>query len=166
MKYEDIFKEFEELRKRMTEDMFSDFNDLEGMIRRGEMEGEWSFEPIERPGMKGFIARGFFSTPRPLERPEGILPPLRPKPNEPREPLYDISVAQGEIQAFIELPGVEEDQIRLDTVPGSLRLKAGDFEAEIDLSRWALDTEKMEREYRNGVLKVRIPRAKFEGQLI
>lgn len=166
MNFDEIFREIENLRKRMTEDVFGDFWDMEEMIRSGEMEGEWRFEPIDRPGVKGFIVRGVFSTPRPLERPRGILPPIRPRPNELREPLYDISVEKDRVQIFIELPGVDEGDIRLDAGPRGLKVKAGGFEAEIDLSGWVLNTEKMKTEYRNGVLKVVIPRTELDGQLI
>jgi len=45
-------------------------------------------------------------------------------------------------------------------------LKAGDFQAEIDLSGWLLKTDEMVREHRNGVLKLTIPKTKLNEQLI
>lgn len=110
MRFYEIFREMEELQKRMTRDMFkgfgsfdetfrgfgsfenmfSGFDSLRKKVEAGELEGDWSFEPIERPGVKGFIARGFFSTPGlierpPLDRPADILLPLKPSIREPRE---------------------------------------------------------------------------------
>jgi len=186
MRIEDIFREMNELQRRMTEDMFrgfspfedafNDFDSLKEKAKNGELEGDWSFQPIERPGMKGFIARGFFSTPglrerppfarHPLERPTDTLPPLRPKPGEPREPLYDVTADEDRLTVFIELPGVEEDDISIDAKSGKLGVKTGTFQTEIDLSRWVLDAEKMETEYRNGVLKVVIPKTELDEQLI
>ncbi len=176
MKIDEILREMEEFYKRMTEDVFRgfgtfdeafpDFDSLEEKVRSGELEGDWSYEPIERPGTKGYIIRGFFSTPNLLERPTDILPPVKPNLREPREPLYDIAVEENRLQVFIELPGVEEEEIQLDAGPRSLRVKAGDFEAEIDLSPWVAKTEERTTEYRNGVLKVVIPRTELDEQLI
>ena len=181
MRYDEILREMEELQRRMTEnmfkgfgsfeDMFSDFDSLKEKVKAGELEGDWSFEPIERPGMKGFIVRGSFSTPGlierpPLDRPTVILPPLKPSIREPREPLYDISVGEDRLTLFIELPGVEEKDIQLETEDGKLKLKAGNFQTEIDLSNWATDPEKRKTEYKNGVLTITIPKNKLDEQLI
>ena len=181
MRFDEILREMEELQRRMTEnmfkgfgsfeDMFSDFDSLKEKVKAGELEGDWSFEPIERPGMKGFIARGSFSTPGlierpPLDRPTDILPPLKPSIREPREPLYDISVGEDRLTLFIELPGVEEKDIQLGTEDGKLKLKAGNFQTEIDLSNWATDPEKRKTEYKNGVLTITIPKNKLDEQLI
>ncbi|MEE8325462.1 MAG: Hsp20/alpha crystallin family protein [candidate division NC10 bacterium] len=186
MRIDDIFREMEELQKRMTEDLFKgfgsfenripDFDSLKEKAKSGELEGNWSFEPIERPGMKGFIARGFFSTPGlrerpplarpPLDRPTDILPPLRPNPEQPREPLYDISVGKEQLTLYIELPGVDEKDIQLETEDGKLKLKAGSFETEVDLSAWVADPEKRTTEYKNGVLTVLIPKTGLDEQLI
>jgi len=181
MRFDEIFREMEELQKRMTEDMFkgfgsfedmfSDFDSLKEKVKAGELQGDWSFEPIERPGMKGFIARGYFSRPSlierpPLDRPTDILPPLKPSIREPREPLYDISVGEDRLTLFIELPGVEEKDIQLETEDRKLKLKAGNFQTEIDLSSWVTDPEKRTIEYSNGILKVTIPRTQPDEQLI
>lgn len=181
MKINEIIREMEEFHKKMTEDLFGgfgsfdeafpDFNSMEEKVRSGELEGDWSYEPIERPGMKGYIVRGFFSTPNlselpPLERPTDILPPVKPNLKEPREPLYDITVEKDKLQVFIELPGVKEEEIRLDAGPRSLKVEAGGFKAEIDLAPWVAKTEERTTEYRNGVLKIVIPRTELDEQLI
>ena len=181
MRFDEIFREMEELQKRMTEDMFKGFGSFEDMfsgfdtlkekVKAGELEGNWSFEPIERPGMKGFIARGYFSRPGlierpPLDRPTDILPPLKPSIREPRAPLYDISVGEDRLTLFIELPGVEEKDIQLETEDRKLKLVAGNFQTEIDLSSWVTDPEKRTTEYSNGILKVTIPKTQPDEQLI
>lgn len=162
MNFDDIFREMEEWQKKMTEDFFSDFESLEERIRSGEMEGDWEFKPIEGPGMKGFVARGFFRTPQPLDgqTPEPL--PLRPLRREPREPLYDVSVEKDGVRLYVELPGVEEPDIKLNTVEGGLEVAAGDFNTVIKLPDRELDTGKMSTEYRNGVLTAYIPLKKEE----
>ena len=179
MRIDEIIKEMEAFHKRMTENMFRgfgsledgfpDFDSLEEKVRNGELEGDWSFEPIKRPGVTGFIAKGFFRSSQPLKRPDELLPPLRPKlrePGEPREPLYDISVEPEKLTVFVELPGVDEKDIDLDAQDGRLKVKAGAFQTEMDLSGWDVDTDNMDTVYRNGVLKVVIPNKGPKEQLI
>jgi HSP20 family molecular chaperone IbpA len=169
MNFDDVFKEMEEFQRRMMQSFKLDFDELEKRLESGKLKGEWKLEPIERPGMRGFIARGFFATPEPLERPEGILPPLSPKlrePTGPREPLYDISVREGAIQVFIELPGVDESEIELKVEDGRLGVEAGDFRTEIDLSAWIVDSEGMTTGYRNGVLTVSIPKKGLDEKMV
>jgi HSP20 family molecular chaperone IbpA len=181
MKIDEIFREMTELHRKMTEDMFKgtnsfgetflDFDTLEEKVKAGKLEGNWSFEPIESPGMKGFIARGFFSTPGlperpPLKPPTDILPPLKPNLKEIREPLYDISVGSDELTLFIELPGVNEQDIRLDFEEKRLKLEAGNYRTEMDLSSWVIQTDERTTEYSNGVLKIIIPKTGLDEQLI
>ena len=166
MNFEEIIREMEALQRRMIETLFSDFEDLERSIETGELQGEWQIKPIERPGMRGFIARGFFRTLEPLERPNGILPPLNPPLEEPMEPLYDINVGEDAIQLYIELPGVEEGEIEIEADPKNFEVKARSFQTNIDISRWVLDTNNIAAEYKNGVLKVTIPKMKPEEHLI
>ena len=166
MNFEEILREMEELRRKMMGNMFSDFKDLEKTLETGQIKGKWRIEPIDRPGMKGFVARGFFGTPEPLERPRELLPPLKPPMTDPREPFYDIDAGEDELQIYIELPGTKEEEIELKAELGKLNLEAGKFRTQIDLSKWILNTDKIGTEYRNGVLKVTIPKMKTDEQLI
>lgn len=162
MNFDKIIREMEALQNRMTEAMFRDFGSMEEKIISGEVKGNWQVYPIDKPGVKGFVARGFFTNLHPLEKPTEILPPLKPMPRTLREPLYDISVEKDQLVIFIELPGVEEDEIQLDTEPERLKVKAKDFQTEINLSSWMIDTAGMDTEYRNGVLKVVVPKKKHD----
>lgn len=166
MNFEEIMREMEELRRRMMGDMFSDFEGMENGLETGDIKGDWRIEPIDRPGMEGFIARGFFVTPEPLQRPRETLPPLKPPMTDPREPFYDIDAGGDQLQIYIELPGTNEEEIELKAEQGKLDLEAGKFRTRIDLSNWILNTDEMGTEYRNGVLKVTIPKIKTDEQLI
>jgi len=190
MRFDEIFKEMEAFQRRIMRSAFEDLDryslfgdnhdedidpfgrlDREPKVFKKSIEterpqGEWRIERIDRPGVKGFIAKGFFSSPGILKRPEEILPPLRPGPNGPREPLSDIQDEDERIQIYLELPGVEEDEIDLDVSNEALKLEAGDFEAEIDLSKWILDIDGISRSYRNGVLEVAIPRLSPKEELV
>jgi len=190
MRFDEIFREMEAFQRRILRSAFEDLDryslfgdgrdeDIDPFGRHdGELEafeknletekpqGEWRFERIDRPGVKGFIAKGFFSSPGILKRPEEILPPLRPEPKGPREPLNDIHEEDERIRIYMELPGVEEDEIDLEVSKEALRLEAGDFKTEIDLSSWILDIDGMSRSYRNGVLEVVIPRLSPKKELV
>ena len=166
MNFEEMVREMEALQRRMMESMFRDFEDLMKSFETGEIKGEWDIKPIERPGMRGFIARGFFYTPELLERPQNILPPLKPSLGEQREPFYEINVGEDALRLYIELPGVEEGDVEIKTDPKNFKVKAGSFRTNIDISRWILDTDKITTEYRNGILKVTIPIIKPEEHLI
>jgi HSP20 family molecular chaperone IbpA len=166
MIFDDIFKEFREIEKKMTERMFNDFEDFEKAFESGEIKGNWQVEPIERPGLRGFVARGYFSTTEPFERPKDLLPPLKPSPKEPRKPFYDINEKEDTLELYIELPGVEEEEIEIKADKENFHVKAGAFELKIDISKWILDTENFSKEYKNGVLKASLPVIRPKEHLI
>jgi HSP20 family molecular chaperone IbpA len=142
------------------------FKELEKEFESNRSQGEWRFERIDHPGIKGFIARSMITHPDILKKPDEILPPLRPEPGRPRRPLYDINAVEDQLRIYIELPGVDEDTINLEVIDRMLRLHAGDFEEEIDLTRWIVDPEKMATSYSNGILEVTIPKEDLEEQMV
>lgn len=187
MRIDEIMKEMEAFQRKIIESMFEGFtypelfngfetregqrlfNDVDKIVKGLENEepkGEWRIERIDEPGVKGFIARGYFSSSNPLKKPEEILPPLRPQPGEPRKPLYDVHAEEDFLRLYVELPGVEKDQIKLNIAEGKLILEAKAFREEIDLSRWVVNPEGMIWKYRNGVLEVSIPKEDLEEQMI
>ena len=193
MNLDDLVKEMEAFQRKVMGSMLDDFGSSErfksfsgfgskgfdpfegikenfGEFERDFMndrpEGEWRFERIDRPGVKGFIARGIFTHPEILKKPDEILPPLRPEPGRPRRPLYDIHAEEGQLKVYVELPGVEEGVINLEVIDGVLRLHAEDFEEEIDLTRWMVNSENMVTSYSNGVLEVTIPKEELDEQMI
>ena len=185
MNFDEIIKEMEAFQRKVMGSMLDDFGDsgrfkpfeadkgiderfkeLEKGFPSGMPQGEWRFERIDRPGVKGFIARGIITRPELLKKPEEILPPLRPDPGRPRRPHYDIQAEEGQLRIYIELPGVDEDAINLEVVDGILRLHAGAFEEEIDLNRWIVDPDKMATKYGNGVLEATIPKEDLEEQMV
>jgi HSP20 family molecular chaperone IbpA len=184
MNIDEIIKEMEAFQRKVLGSMLGDldenfkpFGDSEPRrfdafderfkeFESNRPQGEWRFERIDRPGVKGFIARGMITHPDILKKPDEILPPLRPDPGRPRRPHYDIQPEEGQLKIFIELPGVEEDAINIEVIDRMLRLHAGDFEEEIDLSRWIVDPEKMATSYSNGILEVTIPKEDLEEQMV
>ena len=191
MNFDEIIKEMEAFQRKVMGSMLGDldesfkpfgdseprrfdafegfdekFKELEKENESTRPQGEWRFERIDRPGVKGFIARGMITHPDILKKPDDILPPLRPEPGRPRRPLYDIQPEGGQLKIFIELPGVDEEAINVEVMDGMLRLHAGNFEEEIDLTRWILEPEKMATSYGNGILEVIIPKEDLEEQMV
>jgi HSP20 family molecular chaperone IbpA len=187
MNFDEIIKEMEAFQKKVMGSMLGDsesfkpfgdseprrfdafderFKEIEKGFESNRPQGEWRFERIDRPGVKGFIARGMITHPDILKKPDEILPPLRPDPGRPRRPHFDIQAEEGQLRIYIELPGVDEEAINIEVLDGMLRLHAGDFEEEIDLTRWILDPDKMAKKYGNGVLEVTIPKEDLEEQMV
>jgi HSP20 family protein len=151
--FEDIFRDMEDFHRRFTERMFKEMEDIEKRIRSGELKGEWDVKPIERPGVKGYVARGRFWS---RETPEISKQALE----EVREPLTDVFEDKESIKLYVELPGVEKEDIQLNITEGKAEIKAKNFYKIVDLPTRDVDSEKASADYKNGVLKVTIPKIK------
>lgn len=156
--FEDIFDDVDEFYQRLTKKAFKDMKDIEEAIRNGKLEGEWDIQPIEKPGMKGYIARGHFQSgdkaePKILKLPEKIR-------EEMREPLSDVFEDKDNVKLYVELPGVEQKDIQLNFTQGRVEIKARNFQKTIDLPNADLDVGKMTTNYKNGVLEIVIPKNK------
>jgi HSP20 family molecular chaperone IbpA len=162
--FEELLREMEAIRKRMTERMSIEMGDLDRLIQEGQLDGSWQVEPFEESGVKGFIARGYFQTPDPMRRPEAIpnplnpLKPLKPLPGEPRVPFYDVRDEKDRVELYVELPGIESNEVDLEFSPGELKVKAKNFQTTIQLPERNLDTGNAVKTHENGVLSITIPR--------
>jgi HSP20 family protein len=85
--------------------------------------------------------------------------PQGPKVEEEREPLTDVFDEEQEIRIYAEMPGVNQEDIKLDLKEDILELNAqtGDrkYRKEILLPA-KVKTETMTSSYNNGILEVRI----------
>jgi HSP20 family protein len=160
--YGDIFDDVDKFYQRFAKKMFKEMEEIEESIRSGKLEGDWDIKPIEEPGVKGFVARGRFQlgkpqTPQPL-RP---LKPLRLPAqitDEVREPLTDVFEDKDNVKLYVELPGVEKDEIQLNVTDGHAEIKAKKFYKTIDLPTKDVEADKAVANYKNGVLEVTLPR--------
>jgi HSP20 family molecular chaperone IbpA len=151
------------------------------MANSGKLEGTWETREINEPGVKGFVIRGRFGADNALEPLEPLKPSKRrPLPENPfelpkkaldetREPLTDVFEEEKAIKIYVELPGEEEDDIKLNVKGGNVEIKAKSFYKMIKLPNKPIDAEKLSSEYKNGVLKVTIqkkeePRDKCKGK--
>ncbi|MBS7619399.1 Hsp20/alpha crystallin family protein [Candidatus Bathyarchaeota archaeon] len=149
MNFDELFKEIERL-SGLSEEFFRSFDEI---LKNDELEGEWSVEPIQKEGVEGFIARGFFKITSPNE-------PLKINPDSSnrnrREPLYDIIETSDEIQIIVELPGVEKEDIKIEKKENDMVIEAKQFYATIPIPQKTLYKEDGKTELKNGILTIKL----------
>jgi len=156
--FQDIFDDVDKLYQRFAKRMFKEIEDIEDAIKSGKLEGKWDIKPIEEPGVKGYVARGRFefgnkAKPKTLTLPKEV-------PQEAREPLTDVFQDENNLKLYVELPGVEKTDIKLNVSQGKAEIKAKNFFKIIDLPTVDIEVDKVAANYKNGVLEVTIPKKK------
>jgi HSP20 family molecular chaperone IbpA len=167
----DIFEDFD-IFKLMRKSQ-GELEKILKRIRSGEIEGTWEIRQIDEPDMRGFEIRGRFGTEEPLHSLEPLEPlkpsRRRPLPERPfeipktalkemREPLVDIFEENGATKVYVELPGVEMDDIKLNFGDGRVEVKAKNFYKTIDLGTGHLAMKSVSTQYKNGVLQITLPK--------
>jgi len=156
--FQDIFDDVDKLYQRFAMRMFKEIEDIEDAIKSGKLEGKWDIKPIEEPGIKGYVARGRFefgnkAGPKTLTLPKEV-------PQEAREPLTDVFQDENNVKLYVELPGVEKTDIKLNVSQGKAEIKAKNFFKVVDLPTVDVEVDKVAANYKNGVLEVTIPKKK------
>ena len=173
MEYNSDFDElFRELCGFMRKMQLQKANWIEHDIEAGELEGSWDVREINEPSTKGYAIQGRFWATQPRETPDPFEPPeplkrrplLRRPPTpsqtllEKPEPLVDIFDEEETIRAYVELPGEEKDNIKLNVVGNKVEVKTGKFYKLIDLPTENIEVEKISSRYNNAVLEITIPK--------
>jgi len=151
--FDEAFRDIDSFYKRLVKEMFREMEKIEGAIRSGRLEGDWEIKPIKRPGVEGYVARGHFQLGEPLSFPKHAM-------DEVREPLTDVFEDKDRVKLYVELPGVEKNDIQLNAIEGRVEVKAKNFYKLIDLPTKDIEFEKASANYKNGVLEVLIPKTK------
>jgi len=151
--FDEIFRDTDPYFRKLAERMFKEMDEIEKAIKSGKLQGEWDVRPIEKPGVKGYVARGRFQLDEPLKFPKQAI-------DEVREPLTDVFEDKDQVKVYVELPSVEKDDIQLNVTDGRAEVKAKNFYKVIDLPTKDIEFEKASANYRNGVLEVIIPKTK------
>ena len=170
-----IFDIFENFTKgfpfeRDTENWFHE--PFEGMIKRFEDSMPTEFEDFvkEEKTPAGVIRRygpfvyGFSYTAEsgkePVFQEFGNIRPSRRgiEPSSGREPLIDIMDENEKYRIFVELPGVDKDNVKLDVAEDSVEIKTEDdkkYYKMINLES-AVDADSTKASYKNGVLTLEL----------
>lgn len=166
----DVFRELDVFSSKFRSKFLKDLDKIFGEIQNGKLKGAWETKEINEPGAKGYFILGRFGLD---EMPEPIEPlkPLkrRPSPDNPfelpnnalkeaREPLTDVFEEKDATVIYAELPGEEKDDIKLSFAEGSIDIKAKNFHKRIRLPNGYVASKQASTEYKNGVLKVKIPK--------
>ena len=153
MTHFETFRDIDAFYKKLTEKMFRQMEEIDKAIQSGRLQGEWDVRPIEKPGVRGYVAQGRFQLGEPLTVPKQAL-------DETREPLTDVFEDKEHVKLYIELPGVDKDDIQLNVTATQAEIKAKNFYKTIDLPSRNVEFEKAAANYKNGVLEVLIPKKK------
>jgi HSP20 family protein len=150
-------------------DIFENFN--KGFPLEKDMEN-WFHEPFEGmiKKLEGVIKRygpfvyGFSYTAEsgkePVFQEFGNIRPSRRglEPITGREPLVDIMDEKEKYKIFVELPGVDKDNVKLDVAEDSVEIKTEDdkeYYKMINLES-AVDADSTRASYKNGVLTIQL----------
>ena len=154
---DDGFQDISSFYKRLMNHMFREMQDFEKAIRSGQLHGNWDIKPINKPGMKGYVAQGrFHFGGKPTNNPRPI--PRRLLREDTRDSLTDIFDEEEHVKMYMELPGVDKKDIQLDITERFIEVKAKNFAKRAELPTSSVDVEQATASYKNGVLQVTIPK--------
>ena len=155
-------KEFKEFTTRVPKDLVRERKLPDGTTIREWGPFVYGYSMTVGPDGKPKIRE--FGNVKPTLKPEAFglsRPTLHIR--EEREPLVDVISTNGEIQVIAELPGVEKEDIKLhgteDTLTISVDTPKRKYFKEIQMPE-KIDPKKAKTSYKNGVLKVTLPKIK------
>ena len=156
--FEGMIKRFEESMPPEIENLVKEEKTPTGIVRRyGPFV--YGFSYTAEPGKLPVFQE--FGNIKPSHR--GIEPSLG------REPLIDIMDEKEKYKIFVELPGVDKENVKLDLAEDSVEIKTEDdkkFYKMINLES-AVDVDSSKASYKNGILTLELDKkAKRKGKEI
>ncbi|UCB60298.1 MAG: Hsp20/alpha crystallin family protein [Candidatus Bathyarchaeota archaeon] len=151
---DEVFRDIDSFYKNLMNRMLREMKDFERMARGGAIKGRWNIKPISNSGARGFVARGQFQFGGdPLQTAKRALV-------EQRQPLTDVFVEDEKVKIYMELPGVDKSDIKLDVTDELVEVKAKNFTKTVEMPTGNVDFTQTTATYKNGVLEVTIPKIK------
>ena len=140
-------------------DLAAELKEAGGEVKK---EGEIDLSHLKE-GMKGVFGFAIKTAVggKPIVEPFGNIKktPKGPKVEEEREPITDVFDEKDEIRVYAEMPGVSQEDIRLDLKGDILDISAqsGDrkYHKEVLLPA-KVKPETLESSYKNGILEIKI----------
>jgi HSP20 family protein len=77
---------------------------------------------------------------------------------EMTEPLTDVFDKKGKVEVYVELPGIEKENVQVKLREGNVEVRAGTFRKFIELPTKKTVRQAAWFDYRNGVLRIVIPK--------
>jgi HSP20 family molecular chaperone IbpA len=147
-------------------------NELDRLLRNMEAEKVGGSSDADGAGLRSdeALGNGRFSLGESLH-PIEPLRPLRPVPRpkkplgiprktlkEMTEPLTDVFDKDEAVEVYVELPGVEKEDVQVRVRGGCVEVKAGNLRKAIELPTKEAVSQTASSDYRNGVLRIVIPK--------
>lgn len=149
--FDEFIRELDVLYRKLSRKLSKQIKEIEKMVERETACEDWGIRTIDGRGVRGFITRKRFENPlRDLSK--GVFEA------EFSEPLIDVFENKKSIRIYMELPGLALEQIELMIFDGKIEVKADDFHKIIPLPTRKINSEKARAIYKNGILKIRIPK--------
>ncbi len=145
--FEDMIKRFEDFPEEEYKDLIREEKTPSGIVRRyGPFVYGFSYtaEPGKEPTFREF---------------GNIVPSRRGiEPSMGREPLVDIMDEKEKYKVFVELPGVDKENVKLDVAGDSVQIKTEDDKKYYKMIYFdsPVDPDSSKASYKNGVLTLEL----------
>ncbi|HEX6294658.1 MAG TPA: archaeal heat shock protein Hsp20 [Nitrososphaeraceae archaeon] len=172
--FDDMFREFDEMRKEMARTFSEQFKNIENRVPTDLIK---EYETPEGGKIRevGPIVYGYSMTIGPDGKPKirefgNVKSPFagrrgffdqQPSLSAEREPLVDVSSTDKEVNIVAEMPGISKDKIRIDAYDNSVEIKSEDpnrkYHKTIEVPE-NIDIESTKSNYNNGILEITFKR--------
>jgi len=180
--FNDLFREFDEMRTEMERTFSDSFINIENRIPK-DLVKEYETPEGEKVREVGPIVYGYSMTIGPDGKPNirefgnvkspfagnsnnsggnnnskrRLLQQQQPSISSEREPLVDISSTNKEVKVIVEMPGIKKENIKINAYETFVEISSNDeqrkYHKVIDLPPEA-DIETVKSKYNNGILEV------------
>jgi len=166
--FDDIFREFDEMRKEAERSFSEQFKNIENKIPK-ELIKEYETPEGGKVRQVGPIVYGYSMTIGPDGKPKvrefgNIKSPVgemgsfeQPSLSAEREPLIDISSTDNEVRIVAEMPGISKEKIKVNAYDKYVEIMSEDpnrkYHKKIEVPE-DIDIENARSNYNNGVLEL------------
>ncbi len=167
--FDDMFKEFDEMRKDMSRTFSEQFKNIQNNVPK-DLVKEYDTPEGVKVREVGPIVYGYSMTIGPDGKPNirefgNIKSPYsgrggfyqQPSISSEREPLVDISSTDKEVKVVVEMPGIKKENIKINAYENTVEITSDNpqkkYHKVVDLPIEA-DTETAKSTYNNGILEV------------
>ena len=168
--FEDMFKEFDEMRREMNKTFSEQFKNIEDKVPK-DLIKEYQTPKGEKVREVGPIVYGYSMTIGPDGKPKvrefgNVKSPFmgtgrgffeQPSISSEREPLIDVSSTDKEVKIVAEMPGISKENIRIDAYDNYVEIKSDDpnrrYHKTIEVPD-EVDIDSAKSNFNNGILEI------------
>ena len=166
--FDDMFREFDEMRKEMSRTFSEQFKNIENIVPK-DLIKEYNTPEGGKVREVGPIVYGYSMTIGPDGKPKirefgNVKSPFagrgifeQPSLSAEREPLVDVSSTDKEVKIVAEMPGINKQNIRIDAYDNYVEIKSDDpnrkYHKTIEVPE-DIDLESASSNYNNGILEI------------